>query len=174
MLRATLNEPVPLQVFVPDGNTGLFARVRIIDTLGAIVTTLYPLHQTLGLYAVTWTPTSEGYFSAVYDLFLDAGLTLPADYERDAETLEVSSDKTNITRLLGLHHENSLLDMEVYGTNGRLASARLRMYNSAANLAAAFASSPAGGTTGLLFTWQITATYDGMNQSKTFQIARVP
>lgn len=174
MLRATLNEQVPLQIFVPDGRTDLFARVRVLDGAGGVVTTLFPAHQATGLYAVTWSPPVEGYFSAVYELFLDAGLLIPADYERDAEVIEVSSDKTNILRLLGLAHENSLLDMEVYGSNSRLVSARLRMYSSAANLAAAAASSPAGGTTGLLFTWTITATYDGMNQSKTFQIARVP
>jgi len=173
MLRATLNEPVPLQIFVPDGRTDLYARVRVIDTLGSIITTLYPLHQTGGLYSVTWTSTLEGYYSAVYELFEDAGLTIPADYDRDAEVLEVSSDKTNIIRLLGLHHENALLDQEIH-VGGRLTSARLRMYNSAANLAAAAATSPLGGTTGLLFTWQIAAAYDGMNLSKTFQIARVP
>lgn len=173
MLRATLNEPVPLQIFVPDGRTDLFARVRVLDSLGAVITTLFPLHQTLGLYAVTWTPTVEGYYSAVYELFLDVGFTTAADYSRDAEVIEVSSDKTNIMRLLGLHHENSLLDMQVH-VGGRLTSARLRMYNSAANLAAAAASSPAGGTAGLVYTWQITATYDGLNLSRLFQIARVP
>jgi len=167
MLRATLNEPVPLQIFVPDGRTDLHARVRVIDGAGAITDTLFPAHQVTGLYAVTWTPAIEGYFSAVYELFLDVGLTIPAEYERDAEVVEVSSDKTNILRLLGLAHENSLLDQQVYGANNRLASARLRMYNSAANCAAA-------GVTGLLFTWQISATYNISNQSETFKIERVP
>lgn len=172
MLRATLNEPVPLQVFVPDGNPALFARVRILDVAGAPVTTLLPIHQTLGLYAVTWTPLIEGYYTAVYDLFSDAGLTLPSPYEASAEVIDVSSDKTNITRLLGLHHENSLLDQQTYSGAGKLLSARLRMYDSAANLSAAAVTSPAGGTTGLLFTWAVTATYDVGNQAQTFQIAR--
>ena len=174
MLRATLNEPVPLQIFVPDGRTDLFARVRLVDVTGATADTLYPLHQTGGLYSVTWTPAVEGYFSAVYDLYVDPALMVQADYERNAEVVEVSSDKTNITRLLGLHHENSLLDQQIYTGNGRLATARLRMYDSAASLAAASATSPAGGTAGLLYTWTISATYDGSNQSKTFQIARAP
>lgn len=174
MLRATLNEPVPLQIFVPDGRTDLFARVRVVDAAGTPVTTLYPLHQTAGLYSVTWQPSSEGYFSAIYDLYLDAGLTTMAEYERSAEVIEVSSDKTNIARLLGLHHENSLLDQQVYTANGRLSAARLRMYNSAAALAAASATSPNGGTDGLLYTWSISATYDVSNQSRTFQIAREP
>lgn len=173
MLRATLTEPVPLQIFVPDGRTDLYPRVQVRDALGATVATLYPAHQAVGLYAVMWTPLVEGYYSAVYDLFVDAGYTTLADYSRDAEMIEVSSDKTNILRLLGLHHENSLLDMEVH-VGGRLTSARLRMYDSAANLAAAAATSPAGGTTGLLFTWEIAAAYDGLNLSKTFQIARTP
>ena len=173
MLRVTLNEPVPLKVFVPDGNSSLFTRVRVVDAAGSLVTTLSLVHQLAGLYAVTWTPGTEGYYTAIYDLFLDAGFTMPADYDPDIDLIEVSSDKINILRLLGLHHENALLDMEVYGSNGRLASARLRKYDTAVNLAAAAASSPSGGTVGLMFEWTIGATYDGMNQSKTFQIARV-
>lgn len=172
MLRATLNEPVPLQIFVPDGRADLYARVRIIDSAGASVDTLFPLHQTAGLYSVNWTPGVEGYFSAVYDLYVDPALMTPANYESSAEVVEVSSDKTNIARLLGLHHENSLLDQQVYNTNGRLTTARLRMYDSAASLAAASATSPAGGTAGLLYTWTVSASYDSSNQSKTFQIAR--
>jgi hypothetical protein len=174
MLRATLNEPVPIQIFVPDGRTDLYARARVVDVAGAVITTVYPLHQTAGLYTATWTPPAEGYFSAVYDLYLDAGLTTLADYERNAEVIEVTSDKTNITRLLGLHHENSLLDQQSYNENGRLAAARLRMYDSAATLAAAAATSPLGGTAGLLYTWAVSATYDISNQSRTFQIARMP
>jgi hypothetical protein len=174
MLRATLNEPVPLQIFVPDGRTDLFARVRVLDIAGATADTLFPLHQSAGLYSVNWVPPAEGYFSAIYDLYVDPALMTPADYESSAEVIEVSSDKTNIARLLGLHHENSLLDQQVYTTNGRLASARLRMYDSAASLAAASATSPAGGTAGLLYTWTVSATYDPSNQSKTFQIAREP
>lgn len=173
MLRATLNEPVPLQIFVPDGRTDLFARARVFSAAGALVTSVYPLHQLAGLYTATWTPADEGYYSAVYDLYSDPGLTTLADYERNAEVIEVSSDKTNIMRLLGLHHENSLLDQQAYTPNGRLATARLRMYDSAASLAAAAATSPAGGTAGLLYTWAVTATYDLSNQSKTFEIARV-
>ena len=60
-----------------------------------------------------------------------------------------------------------MLDNQVYGLNGRLISARLRAYNSAANCSLA-------GATGLLFTWQITATYTPQNQSETFKIERLP
>jgi hypothetical protein len=167
MLRATLSESVPLQIFVPDGRTDLYARVRVVNAIGGIIATLFPAHLTNGLYSADWTPSIEGYFSAIYELFLDAGLTMVAEYERDAEMIEVSSDKTNLLRLLGLAHENAVLDQQVYGSNGRLQSARLRAYDSAANAQAA-------GASGLRFTWQISATYTMTNQSETFKIERVP
>ena len=167
LLRATLNEPVPLQALANDGNTGLFVRVTVLDPALALAATLYPLHIMKGLYSVNWTPTSEGYYSAIYEFFMDPGYSVVAyDYPQSGETVEVNSDKTNILRLLGLNHENSVFDNQVYDAGRRLLSGRLRAYNSKANALLA-------GTTGLLFEWTINATYDVQSRANLFRIDRI-
>jgi len=167
LLRATLNAPVPLQALANDGNTGLFVRVTILNPALAVIATLYPVHIVKGLYSVNWTPTSPGYHSAIYEIFLDAGYTIIAyDYPQKGETIDVNSDKTNIERLLALEHENTVLDMQTYDGAKRLLTSRLRGYNSAANAIAA-------GVTGLLFEWHILATYDGLGRNNLFRIDRI-
>lgn len=166
MLRATLNEPVPLQAFATDGNEDLFVRVRLHEAAGTVIETLTPAHVTGGLYSVSWTPDTEGYYTAVYEFFVDAALTqVSLDHERAAEQVEVSSDKTNILRLLGLAHENAILDQQVYDGNRRLVSARLRAYDSKVNAQAA-------GTQGLLFQWTVGAQYDQFSRASLFKIER--
>ena len=166
MLRATLNEALPLQVLVPDGDSGLYVRVRIFDPTGALLTTRSLPNIAEGLYSVNWIPVQEGYVTAVYDIFLDSGYTIMADYDRDGETIEVSSDKTNVMRLLGLAHENAVLDQETYGSNGRLVSARLRAYDTKVHADAA-------GLEGLRFVWAVSASYDSQNHASGFQIDRI-
>jgi hypothetical protein len=167
LLRATLNEPVPLQALANDGRTDLFVRVTVLNPALAVEATLYPVHVTKGLYSVNWTPTAEGYYSAIYEFFLDSAYSVVAyDYPQNGETVEVNSDKTNIMRLLALNHENAVLDNQTYDGARRLLSARLRGYNSQANALAA-------GTTGLLFEWYISAGYDSQSRANLFRIDRV-
>lgn len=165
-LRATLNEPVALQALASDGRTDLYVRVTVVNPGLTVETTLYPVHVMKGLYSVNWTPTSEGFFSALYEFFLDPAYTVPADdYANAGESIEVSSDKTNIERLLGLNHENSVLDQQTYDAARRLTGARLRAYDSKANAQAA-------GLQGLLYEWQIVTAYDAQNRATLFRIDR--
>jgi hypothetical protein len=166
MLRATLNEVIPLQVFVPDGRNDLFGQVRVFNVSGAQIVSVALVNIAEGLYSVNWLPAVEGYFTAVYDLYFDSGHTSHTDYERDCESIEVSSDKTNLLRLLGLAHENAVLDQEMYGSNGRLVSARLRAYDTKDHADAA-------GLEGLRFVWSIAASYDSQNRAAGFQIDRI-
>lgn len=167
MLRATLNEPVPLQTLANDGRSDLYVRVTVLSPSLAVAVTLYPPHIRQGLYSVNWTPTVEGFHSAIFEFFLDAAYTVIAyDYPQGGETIEVSSDKTNLMRLLALNHENTVLDNQVYNTARHLVSARLRAYDSAATALAA-------GSTGLLFEWNIVAAYDTQNKATLFRIDRV-
>lgn len=165
MIRATLNQPVPLQFLSPDGATNLFAQAKLYDLTGTLTTTVAPLHVAGGLYSVNWTPGVEGYFTAVYQFFTDSGFTAPASYDKGGELIEVSSDKTNIARLLGLVHENTVLDQQTYNDSNRLVSARLRAYDTKVNAVAA-------GSTGLLFSWSILAAYDGTNRPTLFELVR--
>jgi hypothetical protein len=151
MLRATTNEDIPLQVLAADGNTGLFAKVDIYRD-GAVVETISLPHLSNGLYGATYHPIQEGYLSAIYVFFYDAGLTVEADYDHESELIEVCSDKTNILRIMGLLHHNAILDQQVYNAENHLTSARLRAYDSREH-------ADAGGLTGLLFTWLVSAVY---------------
>lgn len=152
-------------MLVPDGRSDLFARVHLYTAAGSLLTALYPLHVAEGLYSVNWSPTVEGYFSIVYELFLDAGFSITADYDKDGELVEVTSEKTNLARLLGLNHENSVLDQEVYNSSNRLIQARLRAYDTSENAQLA-------GSTGLLFLWTVLATYDSQNRAESFRILK--
>jgi hypothetical protein len=167
LLRATLNEPVPLQALANDGKTDLFVRVTVLTPTLTVAATLYPAHVMKGLYSVNWTPTTEGYFSAIYEFFLDAGHTVVAqDYPQNGETIEVNSDKTNLLRMLALNHENAVLDQQTYDAGRRLLTARLRGYDTQANAALA-------GATGLLFEWNVVSTYDVNGRNNLFKIDRV-
>lgn len=77
----------------------------------------------------------------------------------------VAAIKAATDRLLGLVHDNAVMDQQVYDGDGRLTGARLRCYNSKANADAA-------GATGLLFTYLITATYGGGGELTSYKVTR--
>jgi hypothetical protein len=79
---------------------------------------------------------------------------------------ELSTMKDQLTRTLGLLHENSVMDSTSFDGDNNLLSARLRIYDTKANAEAAASSAPLGGTTGLLGTYTITAEYTGGNLTK--------
>src|SRR5438067_2171932 len=132
MVRATLKQPVPLQAFLVDGNASLHVRARVYDSSGTLVATLFPASFAQGLYSVNWTPQLEGYYSVIYEMFTDAGFTQPAQgYDPAAELYEVCSDRLQLSRILGLLHENTVLDNQLYDSGNRLIGARLRAYDTA-------------------------------------------
>jgi hypothetical protein len=164
VLAATLNEALPLQMLLTDGRTDLYGQVRLYNASGSLVSTLNLAHVTEGLYQVSWTPSTEGWFTAVFEMYFDAGRTVDAGYEKQGEQIEVSTTKTNILRVLGLTHENSVVDQQVYDMNGRLTSARIRSYDSKANAQAAT-------LVGLRFQYTVQAEFTGGALSK-YQILR--
>lgn len=171
-LLATTNRPVNIEILASDGNTALFGQARIYNSAGALVTTLSLVHIAEGLYSVTWTPTTEDIYSAITQLYTDAGHTIDAGYEKGGEQVDVNSERTNILRLLGLVQENSVIDLQTYDSDQNLLSARLRCYDGSANASAAAAISPAVYNTGKLFEYSVTAAYGGGLLSKYF-ITRV-
>jgi hypothetical protein len=156
-VRATLNEPVPLQVLAADGRSDLFARARIhLD--GAFLVEVPLPYMADGVYAVNYTPDHVGYHSIVYQLFMDAGFAVPAPYDSEAEVLDVSEDQTDLRRIMGMLHENAVYDQQVYDGARNLTAGRVRCYR---DKTAALAQDPAG----LLFTYQLTAAYTNGNLS---------
>lgn len=164
MIQATLNEAVLLQMLATDGRTDLYGRVRVYDMTGVLVADLVLSHMAEGLYSVSWTPDREGWFSAIAELFFDPAYTIEAGYEKSGEQIEVTQTKTNILRILGLVHENSVVDQQVYDGDENLLSARIRSYDTRANALA-------GGNVGLRFKYQVQAEYTGGKLNK-YQIVR--
>lgn len=152
MLFAHLNEPIPLRILATDGSTALFGQIRIYNAVGTLVATLDADSTAEGIYTATWTPNIEGYYSFLGQLYTDIGRTIDADYEVSGDTVEVDTVKASIARLLGLHHENAVIDQQVYDADENLTSCRVRCYDSKPNALAA-------GVLGLLFVYAVTASY---------------
>lgn len=166
-LEATLNEPVTLAVQTTDGNAALFARALLYNDLGALVTTISLPAITGGLYQAQYVPGTLGYFATVYETFLDSLFTMPSGYEIQAETLEVSVDSSNLMRVLGLLNQNTVIDSQIYDSNGNMTSCRIRNYDSSTN---AINQNPAG----LLYTWNVTAVYNGSGRLIKYLLVTVP
>jgi len=168
MFRATISEPVPLQAQIADGRTDLFVRARVYDVggteLGGSPVSLPHLED--GLHGSTFTFTVEGFFTAQYQIFEDAGFLTPAEYDVEVEVIESVPDKFNIKKILGLVHGNTVEDSHDYDVAGNITEIRVRNYDTKANAAAAAATAPAGGTTGLLFTWTISMEYTANRLTK--------
>lgn len=159
MISATLNEATPLTVLAADGRSDLYARVQLYAANGALVQTLPLTHVANGLYSALWTPQVEGFFTAITQLYYDSSYTIAANYERAGDLIEVSTTKTNILRLMGLHHDNSVLDQQIYDGNGNMIQARLRCYDTREHALAAT-------SVGVRFVYTIAATYANGNMTK--------
>lgn len=159
MLLGTPSETLTLSMVTADGRTDLFGRVRVYGSTGTLLDTIDLTHVAEGLYTGAYTPSAEGYYSLVYELFFDAGYTVSAGYEKHGETLDVNGFRTNILRILGLVHENSCVDMQNYDQEQNLTFARVRVYDSTANASAAAAASPGAYNTGLRFQYEVRASY---------------
>jgi hypothetical protein len=173
MLLATVNEAVTLSILASDGRTDLFGQARVYNASGSLVSTVNLNHVAEGLYSINYTPTTEGYFNVIYQLYFDAGRTVDAGYDHQGETLDVNSFRTNILRVLGLLHENAVVDQQTYDGDGNLLTARIRSYNNSTNASNASAVSPAAYNTGLLFTWQVDAAW-ASGEAVKYTIVRVP
>lgn len=172
MLLATVNEAVTLSMLASDGRTDLFGQARVYNSVGSLVATISLTHVAEGVYSVQYTPTIEGYFNIVYQLYFDAAHTVDAGYEHQGEIMDVNSMRTNVLKLLGLVHENSVVDQQTYDVDGNLQTARVRAYATAIDASNAAAVSPSSYNTGLKFTWQVNAEYSLGLLSKYF-IVRV-
>lgn len=109
--------------------------------------------------------------NSVKDVFTRVGA--PAGASVSADVASIKSDSTHIptmatqlTRALGLMHENSVIDQTVFDGSNNLTAARMRTYDSKAHAQAA-------GATGLVATYTITATYTGSNVS-TYNVVLEP
>jgi hypothetical protein len=128
-------------------------------------------------------PSSAANGSLIDQLFnKDSGKTFsPAtdSLEAIADSLQANGAATaallaqmlaDLSRVLGLLHRNAILDLQTYDSLGQLTSARLRVFDSPANVPA----TPGGNeTVGLTQKYNIAATYTGLNVVTKFTLKQV-
>jgi len=165
VLLATPNVPVSLHAIASDGNVSLFGQARIYTSAGSLLTTINLNHIAEGIYGIQYVPSVEGILTVIYQLYLDVDRTMPANFDKSTETIDVNSERTNITRILGLLYENSVFDQQTYSAEGLLLSGRVRSYDSKDNAVLA-------GGAGLLFTWTVESQYDVNNRLTNFRIKK--
>lgn len=169
MISAELNTAIPLQVVIADGRTDLFVRATILSTTGSTLGTLPMPHRAKGMYSDVFTFNTAGFFDIVYEVFNDSGFASPAIalYPNGFDQVDVGTIKSSLARVLALHHENTVFDTQTYDSGGRLLTGSLKAYDSKAH------ADTNDGSTGLLFTWSVTATYDILGQPTLFKIGRL-
>lgn len=152
MIYVDVNTSVILSILASDGSTGLFPQIKIYNSAGGLEATIAATHVANGLYQANWVPANQGYFNYVAQFFANAGFTIDAGYDRIGDLIDVGSTKAQMARLLGLHNENTVIDNQVYDSQQKLLSARIRTYNSKAN-------AQASGAVGLVASYTVSAAY---------------
>lgn len=122
----------------------------------------------LGEYLVEFTPNTNATW--IVEIFVVPTqeafkITAVAGGAADLTTILAQNN-----RILGLLHNNALLDNQTYDSEGQLLTARLRIFDNASNVP----NAPGGSeTTGLLFEYEIEATYAGANQATKYTMRQV-
>ena len=118
------------------------------NTTKSFVDTLVPsvswTAQEVGSYLIVWSVSgTDDDFASTY-----------------TEDLQVSIDKTKVDKILGLVHQNILIDQTVYDDYGNLSDARLRIYEDSASV---------GTNSNVIATYQITTISTQMGRFTTWQ-----
>jgi hypothetical protein len=116
-----------------------------------------------GDYKVTFVPPVNGLYRVEVFINLNKEIWF-CKYQAVTELTNTQAQKIDqivldLARVLGLLHQNAIVDRHDYDVNGQLSFARLRIFDSLANLPTV----PDGSeTTGLLFEYEFNATYSGL------------
>lgn len=161
-----------------DGNSSMYPQAEIYAAGGTVpITTLDLLHKAKGRYEASWTPATVGVYSALFITYSDSGhLVESIVYSREIEQVFVSQENVDdlaakIVRILGLVHENAFIDNTVHDSFGQLVAARVRLFDSKANVE--LATDGGSETTGLIATYQIETTYENECRMGTYRVKRV-
>jgi hypothetical protein len=138
MLSATLSEPIPLQALVSTGASNLYGRVRLYNAAGALVETLSLAHVADGLYSVSHSFGTEGYFAAVFAFFTDEEMTTPAD-------IDIGAEQVRVTSAAGLGSGAGQLTVTVDDGTDPIAAALVQLRDAASSALLASAHSDAAG-----------------------------
>jgi hypothetical protein len=145
------------------GETGFTAYLWKDNVASGVPVTVAEIGAS-GEYGVSFTPDAEGVWS----------VQVLADYDQSwwGEEYVAATGGTQdivdmLRRLLGLSHENIFIDETNYDADTQLISARVRLFDSKTNCDAA--TDGGSETTGLVATYQLTTTWEGLNQFAVFK-----
>lgn len=127
----------------------------------AIPVVISEIVTTPGEYQIQWTPTLGVIGRYEIQVLIDFNKEI-----WHGEYLTVPSDD----RILGLLHENAMVDNQTYDGLSQLLSARLRVFDSAVNVPAVTGGNE---TLGLKYEYEIEAEYDGLNKLTKYVLKRV-
>jgi len=165
-------------MILEDGNTAQYPQAEIYAAAGITpLETLSLAHTARGRYEASYTPAAVGVFSAVFIVYSDSGHSIEnITYTREIEQIFVSQAglddlAAKLIRILGLVHENAFIDDTTHDPFGQLLTARVRIFDSKANVEAA--TDGGSETTGLIATYQIETTYENECRMGTYRVKRV-
>lgn len=161
-----------------DGSETQHPQVEIYAPGGIVPLVVVDLpHKVKGRYEAAWTPPSADVYSAHFFVYADAGHTIEnIVYVRAIEQIVVTDASLDdlaakIIRALGLLHENAFIDNTVHDALGSLVAARIRLFDSKANVEAA--TDGGSETVGLLATYEIETTYEADCRMGTYRVKKV-
>lgn len=83
---------------------------------------------------------------------------------------DITALAVQVTRVLGLEHENAFIDNTTYDDDGQLLSSRVRIFDSRANAEAA--EDGGSETTGLIATYTVEAEYESVGKMKFYRMVK--
>jgi hypothetical protein len=175
-IPATIGQDVTLAMVLENGETSLYPQAEVYDG-ASLEATVDLADMGKGRYEGAWGPTAVGTYSVIFNVYQDAGHSVeltPLVYTREIEQVFVTQSDVDdlavsLSRLLGLSHENAFIDNCVYDTNSMLISARVRIFDSKANV-----PTVGGGdeTTGLLSTYNISSEYGAPGRMSQYRMVK--
>jgi hypothetical protein len=177
-VSGTVGNAIPIVMVLEDGNELVHPQARIYAQGATTPSVILDLvHKEFARYEADFTPVSVGTYSAVFVVYDDIGHTTESIvYTREAEQILVTQDGIDdlagkLLRILGLVHENAFIDNTVHDAFGSLVAARVRIFDSKANVDAA--TDGGSETTGLVATYEIDASFEANCRLGTYRMKKV-
>jgi hypothetical protein len=95
---------------------------------------------------------------------------LPGSFGDTTAGGRLAAITTQLTRVLGLEHENAFIDNTIHDAFGQLTTSRIRIFDSKAN--ANNATDGGAETTGLIATYTMTAVYEAAGRMKFYRMVK--
>lgn len=177
-LPATVGVSVPIVMILEDGMENQYPQAEINEAGGTVALDVIDLdHKVNGRYEGSWTPTTPGTYSVHFFVYSDAGHTVDnITYTREIEQIFATDYGKDdlaamILRVLGMVHENAFIDNTVHDIDGQLIAARVRIFDSKANVE--LATDGGAEVTGLIAVYEMSTVYESRGQMGSYRMKKV-